>query len=344
MLPVNDMMLFVDVVKYESFTAAAEKNGKTAAAVSKRISLLESMLGVDLLKRTTRSLALTEAGEILYRQCSAMQLELGSVCEKVIDVHKNPKGKIKISALQNFSNIILSPILEKFLGMYNDVEVEVSLEGALGALPAIGEYDIAFRCGRLEDSSAISRLVFSHDYVVCATHNYLKKYGIPEKFSDLDNHNCLDCHHGTSSQNRSWTFFDGEEAYNVPVKTNVFTNNALFVKNLALNNSALIYSPSFIVAEEINQGLLVPVLNQYSTVKNSLYLIHPYTNGNLPKRIRCFIDCLFEYLSVPYVKDSNKIFTKTTPQSEAMRQINYPLEAGRGTRYIDNKLKLVTEM
>ncbi|WP_133408308.1 LysR family transcriptional regulator [Parashewanella tropica] len=302
MLPVNDMMLFVDVVKYKSFTAAAEKNDKTAAAVSKRISQLEASLGVELLKRTTRNLAPTEAGEILYRQCANIQLELGSVCDQVIDVHNNPKGKIKISALQNFSNLVLSDILEKFLAKYSDVELEITLDGALGPLPPIGEYDIAFRCGRLEDSSAISRLVFTHGYTVCASKSYLQRNGTPKTLNELTKHNCLDCHHGIQLKERVWTFFDGDEAYNIPVKTNVFTNNALFVKHLALSGVALTYAPTFIVADAINAGLLVPLLSQYKTITNSIYLIHPHTNKNLPKRIRCFIDFVFENLSVPSIQ------------------------------------------
>ncbi|MBM7070585.1 LysR family transcriptional regulator [Shewanella sp. 202IG2-18] len=302
MLPVNDIMLFVDVVKYKSFTAAADKNEKTAGAVSKRISQLEASLGVKLLKRTTRTLALTEAGEILYRQCANMQLELSSVCEQVIDVHSNPKGKIKISALQNFSNIILSGLLEKFLQEYSDVEVEITLDGALGALPPIDEYDIAFRCGRLEDSSAISRLVLTHDYTVCASKSYLQRNGIPTDLKDLSKHNCLDCHHGIQPDERVWTFFDGNEGYNIPVKTNIFTNNALFVKHLALSGVSLIYAPTFIVADEINAGLLVPVLSQYKTITNSIYLIHPYANKNLPKRMRCFIDFIFDNLTVPSIQ------------------------------------------
>ncbi|MCL1078711.1 LysR family transcriptional regulator [Parashewanella spongiae] len=302
MLPVNDMMLFVDVVKYKSFTAAADKNEKTAAAVSKRISQLEASLGVKLLKRTTRTLALTEAGEILYRQCANIQSELGSVCEQVIDIHENPKGKIKISALQNFSNLILSDLLEKFLQQYSDVELEITLDGALGALPAIDEYDIAFRCGRLEDSSAISRLVLTHGYTVCASESYLKHHGTPKTLNDLEKHNCLDCHHGIQPAERIWTFFDGDEVYSIPVKTNVFTNNALFVKHLALSGVALIYAPTFIVANEINAGLLMPLLTQYKTITNSIYLIHPYANKNLPKRMRCFIDFIFENLTVPSIR------------------------------------------
>ncbi|MBM7072416.1 LysR family transcriptional regulator [Shewanella sp. 202IG2-18] len=303
MLPVNDMMLFVDVVKHKSFTAAGEKNDKTAAAVSKRISQLEATLGVKLLKRTTRALALTEAGEILYRQCANMQLELNTVCEQVIDIHENPKGKIKVSALQNFSNLILSNLLEKFLQQYSDVDVEITLDGALGALPPIDEYDIAIRCGILQDSSAISRLIMTHDYTVCASGSYLQRHGTPKELSDLTKHNCLDCHHGIKPDERVWTFFDGNDAHNIPVKTNVFTNNALFVKHLALSGVSLIYAPTFIVADEINAGLLVPVLRQYKTITNSIYLIHPYANRNLPKRIRCFIDFIFDNLAIPSIKE-----------------------------------------
>ncbi len=223
------------------------------------------------------------------------------VNDAMLEDHQNPKEKLRISALQNFSNIILSPILYKFLEKNNDVDIEINLEGALGPLPAIGDYDIAFRSGRLEDASAISRLVFSHDYIVCASNSYLERWGVPKTLDDLAKHNCLDCSHGIKPEKHAWTFFDGNVVHTIPIKTNIYTNNALFVKHLALNDTALIYAPAFIVAEEINQGSLIPLLTNYKTITNPIYLIHPYTNGNLPKRIKCFIDFLFDNLTVPSI-------------------------------------------
>src|SRR5436190_208597 len=109
MLPLNDMMLFVEVVKYNSFTIAAQKNNITPAAISKRISSLEEILHAKLLKRTTRSLALTDAGKVLYEHCQNMQLDIRNIIETVQETHQRPRGKIKIAALQNVSNLIIAP-------------------------------------------------------------------------------------------------------------------------------------------------------------------------------------------------------------------------------------------
>src|SRR5579862_2420427 len=147
MLPLNDMMLFVEVVKYNSFTIAAQKNNITPAAISKRISALEKTLQVKLLKRTTRSLALTEAGNVLYQHCQNMQLDIQNVIETAQRTHQSPRGKIKIAALQNVSNLILAPLIDAFLQLYKDMEIFITFEGALGPLPPIGEYDVAFRSG-----------------------------------------------------------------------------------------------------------------------------------------------------------------------------------------------------
>jgi DNA-binding transcriptional LysR family regulator len=301
MLPLNDMMLFVEVVKYKSFTIAAQKNNITPAGISKRISFLEKALQAKLLKRTTRCLALTEAGKILYQHCQNIHIDTQNIIEAVRETYQRPRGKIKIAALQNVSNLIIAPLIDKFLQLYSDIEIVITFDGALGPLPAIGEYDIAFRSGKLIDSSAIARLLFTHEYFVCATPLYLRRYGIPVSLEDLKNHNCIDCRNGLKGAKNIWVFYDGKQHHSISVKGNIHTDNALLVKNLALNNAALIYSPTFIVAEEINQGKLVPVLKQYKTLENSIYVIHPYAAQNMPMRVKTFIDFVFNHLTVPSV-------------------------------------------
>jgi DNA-binding transcriptional LysR family regulator len=186
--------------------------------------------------------------------------------------------------------------------LYEDIEILISLEKALGPLPSIGEYDVAFRSGKLVDSSAISRTLFKHEYVVCASPQYLKKRGVPKTLDDLQYHNCIDCRRGFKGIGNTWTFFDGEEHFDIPVSGNIYTDNALLIRHLALNHSALIYSPSFLIADDINAGRLVPVLTQYKTIENSIYVIHPYSKKNIPNRIKTFIEFVFANVKVPTLK------------------------------------------
>lgn len=301
MLPVEDILLFVEVVKHKSFTIAAEKQGKTAAAVSGRISKLEFNLGVKLLKRTTRTLALTDAGRILFENCSGFHDNLKNIVETTIDEHKEPKGLIKISSMPNLSNLVLAPVINKFLEKYNKIEFDINLENSLYSLPPLDEYDIAFRSGKLEDSSAIARQIFSHDYIVCGTKRYFDKYGIPKDLEDLAHHNCLDCQHGMKGGQNTWTFYSEQNVFNVPVKGNIKTDKALFIKYLGLSDAALIYSPSFILADEVNSGILIPVLTQYKTKVNPITMVHPYTDRNAPHRVRLFIDFFIENMYVPQI-------------------------------------------
>lgn len=305
-MPADDMLLFVEVVRHKSFTIAAQKIGKTPAAVSGRVTKLERELGVKLLKRTTRRLALTDAGSVLYEQCSNMHTNLQDLVEQVKNQHKHPAGLIKISSMPNFSNLILSPLIEKFMQEYPAIEFDINLDNSLYSLPPIDEYDIAFRAGQLMDSSAVIRHLFSHDYVICASPKYFNEYGYPNQLSDLASHNCVDCRHTKRAKTNIWTFYKNNEIFNVSVKGNITTDNALFIKHLALNGAALVYSPSFILAEEINKKLLVPVLTEYSTIKNPISLIHPYTDKNMPYRVRVFIDFILENLSVPSFKTVKK--------------------------------------
>lgn len=294
MLPVNDMILFVDVVKNKSFSVAAKKHQITPPAVSKRISQLEKNLGVKLLTRSTRKLVLTEAGNILYGYCEKIDLELQEAHAAVIDSQGEPKGNIRISAPTNFCNLVLAPILADFSTVYKKINIEVILDDNR-KMPPIGDYDLAVRAGVLENSTAISRKLYNVVFIICGSPKYFETYKIPEHPDELKEHNCIDYNYREGGQ--IWSFFRKSQAFHVPIQGTIRANNALFVKYVALKGAGLVCLPTFMVNEEIKNGSLIPILKDFKTVEMPVSLIYPYSSRYLPKKITLFMNFLAEHIN-----------------------------------------------
>ncbi len=291
MVPVNDMLLFVDVVKGKSFSMAAKKHEVSPSAVSKRITHLEKELGVRLLNRTTRKLALTESGYTLYSHCEKIYLDLQKAYTDVLDAHNKLAGTLLISSPTNFSNLVLAPIIAKFVGIYAEINIKVIINDTR-KIPPVGEYDIAIRSGLLEDSSAITRKLTTIKFVICASPKYLRQQPIPTHPNDLESLNCIDYNY--RQEGKIWSFFKNKDAFDVPIKGNISSNNALLIKNVAMNGVGLACLPSFMVSHELEKGSLVQVLADYKTLEMPVSIIYPYINKTMPKKIKLFIDFLFE--------------------------------------------------
>jgi DNA-binding transcriptional LysR family regulator len=204
MLPANDMMLFVDVVRNKNFSTAAKKHGITPAAVSKRIANLEAHLEVRLLNRTTRNISLTEAGNILFSHCEKLYTGFEEAHAAILDAQSEPKGNIRISAPTNFCNLILAPILAKFAHKHPSITIDVFLDDNR-KMPPVGDYDLAIRAGALEDSTAISRKLYHIKFAVCGSAEYFHLHPKPQHPDDLRQHNCIDYNYREGGQ--IWSFF-----------------------------------------------------------------------------------------------------------------------------------------
>jgi DNA-binding transcriptional LysR family regulator len=292
MVPVNDMLLFVDVVKSNSFSVAAKKHEISPSAVSKRITSLETSLGVRLLNRTTRKLALTEAGSILFKHCEKVHFDLEKAYTEVTDAQNKIVGTLLISSPTNFSNLILSPLIAKFIDIYKEINIKLSINDTR-KIPPIDEYDIAIRSGVLEDSSAITRKLTTVKFVVCASPVYLEKHTELIHPNDLEDHNCIDYNY---RQGRVWSFSKDKEVFDIPIKGNLSSNNALYIKNSIMSGVGIACLPSFMVNAELRDGKLIQILKEFNTLEMPVSIIYPYVNKTMPKKIKLFIDFLFEHV------------------------------------------------
>lgn len=293
-LLLNDMALFADIVKLESFTKAAKKHHMTAAAISKRMTSLEDMINISLLNRTTRKVVPTEAGKTLYKHCKRIYDDAQLAYAATLDLHKNPKGLLTISAPTNFSNIVLAPIIAKFIEKYPDINVDIMLCDNRN-IPEIGSYDIAIRAGKLKDANIIARKLTSIKFVCSATPQYFKTRTPPQKPSDLTDHQLIDYNY--REQELSWTFLDKGNRIDQEIIPVITTNNALFVKFATLNHAGISCLPNFMINEEIKQKKLKACLIDYQTTTLPVWLIHPFSNRYFPRKAKAFIDFIFESLN-----------------------------------------------
>lgn len=284
--------VFVAVVECESFSAAARRLGITKSAVSKRISQLESSLGVQLLQRTTRSLSLTEAGEQYfgYARNACVVAQEGE--DAVTRLQGQPQGSLRISVPMVFGRLHVAPLIAHFLAAYPEVEINMMMDDQLVDLVE-GGYDLAIRIGRLADSSLIARRIAPCHSVLCAAPSYLARCGTPADLEQLAQHNCL--FYSYFRGGSEWQFEGPMGAVRFQPRGNYQVNNSEALRAALLGGLGICQMPTFIVGDDIAQGRLVEVLSAYRLPEHAIYAVYPQRKY-LPAKVLAFVDFLLTQL------------------------------------------------
>jgi len=290
---ITDIRAFVLIVKAGSFTAAAEQLLCSRSHLSKQLSQLETALGVKLIIRTTRTMRLTEQGKLFFEQCSRSFDGIENAVEQVIDDANSVKGIININCVGGYiGEDIIAPLVNDFLKQCPDVRVNLDFSSRRVDLIA-GEFDIVFRMGQLEDSNLIAQKLLDIEICTLASPTYLKDHGQLSHPKELKEYQCI-----TGSLN-TWSF----TAVNTPSnKVDVAVDGAFSCKNgRAMINSALagngiVRLPYFYCHEEIADGLLVDVFNDWLVEKSPFYLVYVQDKFQ-PARLRTFIEFVRSNLS-----------------------------------------------
>ena len=188
--PMDDREVFFSVVEANSFAAAARRLETTPASVSRRVKALEQRLGVRLLQRTTRTLKLTEAGELYFREVSRLLGDLRAVEEQLDEVTGQASGELRIVAPMSFGQRRLAPVVVRFALMHPKLRVTLRLEDRATDIVAEG-IDLAVRIAYPSDSSLVARPIASVPRYFCASPAYLARRGAPRAPRDLLQHDCL---------------------------------------------------------------------------------------------------------------------------------------------------------
>jgi DNA-binding transcriptional LysR family regulator len=286
----SGLVAFSVAVETGSFAAAGRKLGLSASAVGKAVERLEARLGLRLLNRTTRSLAVTGEGDVLYRYVARILKDLQDAEQELHLLQKAPRGRLKISVPTVLGRKVIMPALRDFQARFPDVTTEISLDDVKVDIVE-GGYDVVLRLGELDDSSLRARRIGPHTFVTCASPEYLAQHGIPQSPDDLHEHCCIQYRFPTTGRPEIWAFKGLQQAK--PIKPAIILNDGEALASAAIGGLGIIQAPSYLVREDITAGRLQVVLADYAEERGSVSLVWPPMSARVPK-VRAFIDFIAE--------------------------------------------------
>lgn len=284
---------FAEVARTGSFTAAARSMGLSKSAISKQVMLLEGELGVRLLHRTTRKLSLTAEGEALYARCRRMAEELEAGKAEVMRLRGKPRGRLRVSAPMTFGLLHVVPAVPEFLERHPEIELDLQLDDRIVDLVEHG-FDVSVRIAQLPDSSLVARKLATSRRVVCATPEYLKRYGTPRRPEELRQHRCLQ--YTFLATGTTWRLSSAEGEFLIPVRGPLQANSSLALKAAVLAHTGLGQFPLFVVSEELRSGRLVTVLDEYALPDLTIWAVMASGRTVTPK-VRAWVDHLVRRFS-----------------------------------------------
>ncbi|WP_282608825.1 LysR family transcriptional regulator [Pelagibius sp. Alg239-R121] len=282
--------VFVAVVENGGFAAAARKLGVSKSAVSKRVSQVESRLGVLLLHRSTRRLSLTEAGERYFAHAVEALAAAREAEDAVAQLQSAPQGRLRINTPMSFGRLHIAPLIPAFLKRYPGIEIDMVMEDRVVDLIE-GGFDVAIRAGSLPDSALIARKLAPCYNVLCAAPEYIAESGGPSKPSDLLDHNCL--HYAYSSDAQEWVFQGHDAATKIQTRGNYHVNNSEALREAVIGGCGIGRLPTFIAGPDIAAGRLVRLLEEYPMPSQIFYAVFP-ERRHLPAKVRVFVDYAVE--------------------------------------------------
>jgi len=291
----SEMATFARVVEARSFSEAARQLGMTKAAVSRHVSRLEAALGARLLMRTTRRLALTEAGQAVYASCSELVAAARSATAAAGQYAESPGGVLRVSAPLAFGEIVLAPKLPAFLARYPDIDMQLTLTDRLLDLVEDG-IDVAVRIALDLAPGLAARPLQEIPYLICASPEYLAKRGVPEQPEDLATHDCLYLGHGPFGA--CWQFKQGELHRSVMVRGRLTVSHSKAMLEAVLGGVGIGLMPAFTAATELQTGRvcqLLPMWRVMEPYKSTAWAVYQPTRY-LPLKTRVLIDYLVEVL------------------------------------------------
>jgi DNA-binding transcriptional LysR family regulator len=289
----NQMILFAHVVEHGSFSASARAFGHTPSSVSKQISQLEDRLGVRLLNRTTRGIALTEHGEAFYQRCAEIAHAVAEAESLVVSLGARPQGTLRVAATVAFAKAHLLPLLPDFLADNDDLRLVLELTDRPIDI-AEGEADVAIRfTEQITDPSVVARKLAANRRVICAAPSYLETHGVPEKPEDLLRHNCLRL--STVSRWNDWEFPGPKGPRILHVTGNFEANSADAVYHAVRAGLGVARLSTFLVGDDIRAGRLVRILPEYVQQNADILAVYA-SRRNLSPKVRVFVDFLADRL------------------------------------------------
>jgi DNA-binding transcriptional LysR family regulator len=291
------MRAFKLVVETGSFSAASDAMNVSHTAVSRQIKQLEEVLGTQLLNRTTRRLALTQAGQLYYQHTVEILEQLEDAALAISQHQTHASGTLRINAPMAFGTLELSRWLPHFMASYPDIRVDLVCDDRFVDLIE-GGFDIGLRVTRaLPDSTLIAKRLATCEMALVASPAYVQRFGAPEIPGDLVRHNYLA--YSLALRSTDLLLYDSEnQSHIVTVRGNLQANTGIIVTEAVLAGQGITASATFVIHESLRRGDLVRLLPEYRLEPRELYALYP-KNRHVSAKVRAFIDFAAEYYAVP---------------------------------------------
>jgi DNA-binding transcriptional LysR family regulator len=286
----DGMKALVVTVDEGGFAAAGRKLGLTRVQVSRLVGALEDQLGAQLLKRTTRTMALTEAGQVFVERARALVAQLEEAEAATGEVTGELKGLLRVNAPMSFGVSELGPAMADFMALHPAITVSLILNDRY-VDPYEEGFDVTLRIGDLGPSSLIARTMCPIRRLMCASPGYLETHGRPRTPADLSTHALL--HYGHMGNQMSWPVRGAERNAQLNVEPALCSNNGDVLKAAAVAGRGITLLPAFIVSSELQDGSLVAVLEGFEPKPTALHALYP-ADKYRPAKTRAFVDFLAE--------------------------------------------------
>jgi DNA-binding transcriptional LysR family regulator len=293
----HDMRIFLIVAQEGSFSAAARLLGLSPASVSRHMNALEDRLQVRLLNRSTRTLTLTEAGQLFSTKVESILGDIGQLCEQLRDANAKPQGVLRVNSRVLVGHEHICQLLPDFNQKYPDIRVDLSLSNE--TIDLVGNYiDVDIRIGQLPDSSLIAKKLIRSERWLCATPQYLAEQGnLPQNPADLTRFRCLTYRPGLEPVIWRFRTLNGQ-VEEISIDGFLQTNSGTGLKISTLGGLGISLMPDWSVAREIQTGQLVRLLPDheisFTSFENGIHAVYP-AGRHLSMRSRVFIDYLTDY-------------------------------------------------
>ena len=293
------LAIFAKVVELRSFAAAASELALSKPTVSKAVSRLEERLGARLFNRTSRRLALTDAGQKLAERAARLLADGETIENEALSQAVAPRGLVRLAVPMTFGVKVVAPILPEFLKQYPDVSIDLHLSDAMVDL--IGEgFDAGLRIASLPDSSLIARRLCAMPRYTVAAPSYLKKYGRPTHPMHLAQHRCFAYAYLSTPNVWHYTNASGEQA-SVRPAGQLRVNNGEAVLPALIAGLGIADLPDFIVGDAIASGEVEVILKGWKQTEGAVHLVMP-PGGPRPARV----EVLAEFLTAHFAKTKKR--------------------------------------
>src|SRR5450830_418355 len=294
---IADVEAFVMVAEKGSMTSAAIALGRTASVLSRAVTRLETHLGVQLLRRTTRRLSLTEQGRLYLEQARAAFTLFEDVERNIQGVTDTLSGNIRVSVPTTYGHFRLPEILQRFYERYPNVRIDLSI--ANRNVDLVGEgFDFAIRLGQIPDSGLVARKLEDAPLCLIAAPGYLQRAGTPQCLADLEHHSCLHFVMPSTGRISPWLFRENDEDIEILPKGNIHIHDdVLGLVSLARSGIGICQTYDFIARDLIQHGSVVEIMAHTRGRSKYFSLIYP-PHRRLSNASRALIDFIIQHQKI----------------------------------------------